>query len=68
MTKRFNLMIPEELEKRVEKVAKEKGVSKSAFINEAIKDALENERLAALEARVSELEKEVEELKKKCKK
>ncbi|MBQ6616321.1 MAG: ribbon-helix-helix protein, CopG family [Thermoguttaceae bacterium] len=60
-------MIPEELEKRVEKVAKEKGVSKSAFINEAIKDALKDERLSVLEARVSELEKEVAELKNKCK-
>ena len=60
-------MIPAELEARVERVAKEKGISKSTFINEAIKDALENERLTALEARVSELEKEVAELKKKCK-
>ncbi len=67
MTIRFSLMIPEALDKRVERVAKELGVSKSAFINEAIKDALENERLAVLEARISELEKEVEELKKKCK-
>lgn len=65
MTRRFNLMIPEELEKRVEKVAKEKGISKSAFINDAIKNALENERITALEARVTELEKEVEILKKK---
>ena len=65
MTKRFNLMIPDELEKRVEKVAKEKGISKSAFINDAIKNALENERLSALEARVAQLEKEIEELKKK---
>ena len=65
MTRRFNLMIPEELEKRVEKVAKEKGISKSAFINDAIKNALENERLTALEKRVAQLEKEIDELKKK---
>ena len=63
MTIRFSLMIPEELDRSVEQVAKQKGVSKSAFINEAIKDAIDSERIAVLEARVAELEKEVEKLK-----
>ena len=66
MSAKFNVIIPDELLDRVRKVAEEKGVSVAAIINDALRNTLEGDRISALESRVSELEREIKELKKKC--
>jgi hypothetical protein len=51
--------MPDELHLRVKKLAKEYGTSVTGLINTTMKGLTEAEGLAALEKRVSELEKEV---------
>ena len=59
----FNQRMPDDLHKRVKKLAKEYGTSVNGLINTTMKGLLESEGLSALEQRVSELEREVERLK-----
>ena len=63
MNAKFNFIIPDELLERVRAIAKEKGVTISAVINDALRNTLEGDRLAALESRVAELEREVRKIK-----
>lgn len=65
MNAKFNFIIPDELLERVRVIAKEKNTTISAVINDALRNALEGDRLAALESRVAELEREVREIKNK---
>jgi predicted DNA-binding protein len=60
---KFNFVIPDELLKRLRNLAESRNVSVASIINTLISEHIdENDRITLLEKRVSELEKEVENL------
>lgn len=63
MNARFTHTMPDDLHERVKVLAEKYGTSVRGLINMTMKDLSESEGLAALERRVSELEKGLNELK-----
>jgi predicted DNA-binding protein len=59
--------MPDDLNDRLTRLAEMQGISKNELINTACEKYLKTGNFADLESRVSELEKEVENLKKKKK-